>query len=96
MKWASSAHRVGLGGMAGWYVYLLKCADGTRYCGVTTDVSRRLAAHCSGKGAKYTRGRLPVTLLVKSRPLTKSDAHKAEARIKKLEKTRKRYAVQNL
>ncbi len=82
--------------MAGWYVYLLKCADGTRYCGVTTDVSKRFATHNSGKGAKYTRGRLPVKLLIKSRPLAKSDAHKAEARIKKLEKTKKRAAVQDL
>ena len=44
------------------YVYLLRCADGSLYCGWTTDPDARLAAHNSGKGAKYTRSRLPVTL----------------------------------
>lgn len=82
--------------MADWHVYLLKCADDTRYCGVAIDVKKRIVAHNGGKGAKYTRGRLPVRLLAKSRPLSKSDAYKAEARIKKLEKTEKRSAVQKL
>ena len=44
------------------YVYLLRCADGTLYCGWTTDLEKRLMAHSSGKGAKYTRSRLPVEL----------------------------------
>lgn len=82
--------------MADWHVYLLKCADGTRYCGVAIDVKKRTAAHNGGKGAKYTRGRLPVRLLAKSRPLSKSDAYRAEARIKKLDKAEKRAAVQKL
>lgn len=82
--------------MADWYVYLLKCADGTRYCGVAIDVKKRVAAHNGGKGAKYTRGRLPVRLLAQSRPLSKSDAHKAEARVKKLDKSAKRSAVKKL
>lgn len=82
--------------MADWHVYLLQCADGTFYCGVTTNVKKRLAAHNGGKGAKYTRARLPVRLLAKSRPLSKSEAYKAEARIKKLKKTGKRLAVKQL
>ncbi|NJB69313.1 putative endonuclease [Desulfobaculum xiamenense] len=45
-----------------WFVYLLRCADGTLYCGVTTDVSRRLGEHNAGTGARYTRGRGPITL----------------------------------
>ena len=45
------------------YVYLLRCADGSLYCGWTTDLAGRLAAHNSGKGAKYTRSRLPVELV---------------------------------
>ena len=45
------------------YVYLLRCADGTLYCGWTTDLEKRLMAHSSGKGAKYTRSRLPVELV---------------------------------
>ncbi|GAB6175244.1 hypothetical protein JCM16814_01350 [Desulfobaculum senezii] len=45
-----------------WYVYLLRCADNSLYCGVTTDIHRRLNEHNSGKGARYTRGRGPVRL----------------------------------
>ncbi len=44
------------------YVYLLRCGDGSLYCGWTTDPEKRLACHNSGRGAKYTRSRLPVTL----------------------------------
>ena len=46
-----------------WYVYVLRCGDGTLYTGTTDDVARRLAAHRAGKGAKYTRGRGPLELL---------------------------------
>ena len=46
-----------------YYVYLLRCADGTLYTGFTNDLARRLAAHNAGKGAKYTRSRLPVDLV---------------------------------
>ena len=42
-----------------WYVYILRCGDGTLYTGITDDIPRRLAAHRAGKGAKYTRGRVP-------------------------------------
>ena len=45
------------------YVYLLRCADGSLYCGWTTDIEARIRAHNSGKGAKYTRSRLPVQLV---------------------------------
>ena len=45
------------------YVYIVRCADGTLYCGWTTDPEARLAVHNSGKGAKYTRSRLPVELI---------------------------------
>ena len=43
-----------------WYLYILRCKDGTLYTGITTDVEKRLEAHRSGKGAKYTRGRGPL------------------------------------
>lgn len=66
-----------------WFVYLLKCVDNSLYCGVTTDVDARLAKHNSGKGAKYTRSRLPVTLMVVSSNLSKRDAFKLEYAIKK-------------
>lgn len=46
----------------GWVCYLLECADGTLYCGITNDLEKRIAAHNAGDGAKYTRGRTPVRL----------------------------------
>ena len=46
-----------------WYLYMLRCGDGTLYTGITTDVQRRLAAHRRGTGAKYTRGRGPLELV---------------------------------
>ena len=46
-----------------WVCYLLECADGTLYCGITNDLDKRLNAHNAGEGAKYTRSRLPVTLV---------------------------------
>ena len=46
-----------------WYVYILRCGDGTLYTGITTDVQRRLQMHRSGKGAKYTRCRQPLELV---------------------------------
>jgi putative endonuclease len=69
---------------AGYYVYMLVCSDGTIYSGFTTDPLRRTAAHNSGKGAKYTRPRLPVKLAYQERFETKSDALKREAALKKL------------
>ena len=68
-----------------WCVYLLTCADGTLYCGVTTDLPRRLDMH-NGKlagGAKYTRGRRPVELAVCAGGLTRGEALRLEARVKK-------------
>jgi len=46
-----------------WYVYVLECSDGTLYTGITVDPSRRLVEHNSGRGARYTRSRLPVRLV---------------------------------
>ncbi|MEG2676465.1 MAG: GIY-YIG nuclease family protein, partial [Clostridia bacterium] len=43
-----------------FYIYILECADGTLYCGYTNDIVARVATHNAGKGAKYTKGRLPV------------------------------------
>lgn len=65
------------------YMYVLECADGTLYTGYTTDVKRRLATHNAGKGAKYTRARLPVTLLYQEEFPSKQEAMRAEALFKK-------------
>ena len=69
---------------AAWSVYVVRCADGTLYTGVTTDLDRRLAQHDAGRGAAYTRGRGPVALLYSRRGFTRSDALKREAAIKSL------------
>jgi putative endonuclease len=71
-----------------WSVYLLRCADGTLYCGATNDVDRRLAAHGRGR-VKYTRGRLPVALAYVERATDKGDALKREAAWKRLTRAQK-------
>lgn len=68
------------------YLYVLKCADNTLYTGYTTDIDKRLSTHNAGKGAKYTRSRLPVTLLYSEKFASKSEAMRAEAKFK--QKTR--------
>lgn len=67
-----------------WYVYILQCGDGTLYTGVTDDVPRRFSAHVSGRGAKYTRGRTPLTLLYQECLEDKSAALRREYAIKRL------------
>lgn len=78
-----------------WSVYLLSCADGTLYCGVTTDVQRRLAMH-NGEvpgGARYTRGRRPVALAACAGGMSRGEALRLEAHIKKLAKNEKLAAL---
>ena len=77
-----------------WYVYMLRCRDGSLYTGYTDDVSRRLAVHQSGKGAKYTRSRLPVELVYQEEFSDKSAALKREIAIKKLRKSQKEAMIQ--
>lgn len=75
------------------YTYILRCTDGTLYCGWTNDLTARLAAHNSGKGAKYTRGRGPVTLVYSELFDTQSEAMRREAEIKKLTRARKQALI---
>lgn len=75
------------------YTYIVKCADGTFYTGWTTDVERRVKCHNDGKGAKYTRPRLPVELVYYEVFETKEDAMRREAAIKKLSRERKELLV---
>ncbi len=70
-------------------VYILRCGDGSLYTGWTNDIEKRLAAHRSGKGAKYTRGRRPVTLVYLEHLPDKSSALKREAAIKHLSRPQK-------
>ena len=72
-----------------WYVYILRCGDGSLYTGIATDVQARLAAHKSGKGARYTRGRGPLELVYTEECGDHSAALKREAGIKKLSRAEK-------
>lgn len=74
---------------AGWCCYLLRCADGTLYCGITNDLGRRLAAHNAGTAAKYTRVRLPVEAVYAEKCADKSAALKRERAIKALPRVAK-------
>jgi len=72
-----------------WYVYILECSDGTFYTGITNDLDKRIVAHNAGKGAKYTKGRGPVKLMFVCLKMSKSDAAKYEAKIKKWSRAEK-------
>lgn len=76
-----------------WVVYLVRCADGTLYCGVTTDMERRLGEHNRGRGARYTRSRRPVTLVATAPFPDRSTAQKAEHHVKRLPPDRKQEAL---
>lgn len=73
-----------------WYVYLLMCSDKSLYCGITTDINRRVFEHNNTpKGAKYTRGRRPVSLIGFLEKNSRSEALVAEIKIKKLKREEK-------
>lgn len=78
-----------------WYLYILRCGDGSLYTGISTDVHRRLDAHIAGKGAKYTRGRGPLTLVYMERCGSHSEALKRELDIKALTKEEKERLILN-
>jgi putative endonuclease len=73
-----------------WLVYLLECADGSLYAGITNRLENRLNAHNAGTGSRYTRSRLPVTLLATQEHLDRSEASKAELKLKRLPRAKKR------
>lgn len=72
-----------------WYVYVLRCGDGSLYTGSTTDVQRRLREHQRGTGARYTRSRPPVELAYTEAAADRAAAQRREAAIKKLPRTEK-------
>jgi putative endonuclease len=75
---------------AGWFVYLIECADGSIYTGIATDVARRFAEHAAGRGARYTRARPPRRLLGAFPQPDRSSALRAEHAIRRLSPARKR------
>ena len=72
-----------------WRLYVLRCADDTLYTGITTELVRRVREHNQGKGAKYTRARLPVNIVYFEAHPDRSSASKAEAAFKKLSRKKK-------
>lgn len=72
-----------------WCVYILRCGDGSLYTGITNDLSHRLAMHREGKGAKYTKGRSPLTLIYHKTCADHSEALREEYRIKQLKRAEK-------
>lgn len=78
-----------------WVVYILECADGTFYTGITNDLEARITAHENGSGAKYTKGRGPFTLLYSEDCEDRSIASKRELAIKKLGRAEKAAFIKN-
>ena len=78
-----------------WKLYILRCADGTLYTGITTDVDKRFRAHSSGKGAKYTRGRGPLALVYREDCGDHSAALKREWEIKALTREEKERLIRD-
>lgn len=76
-----------------WYLYILLCSDGSYYTGITTDVNKRFNAHKIGKGSKYVRTRLPISIAVQYFVGNRSEASKEEYRVKKLTKKEKEILI---
>ena len=72
-----------------WRVYILRCRDGSLYTGSTNDLGRRLERHASGRGARYTRSRLPVSLVYEERAKSKGAALRHEADLKRFTRAEK-------
>lgn len=72
-----------------WVVYILKCADGSLYTGITNDLDARVAAHSEGTGAKYTKGRGPFEVVYVENCENRSAATKREMAVKKLSRAEK-------
>ena len=73
-----------------WSVYIVRCADDTFYTGAARDLGARIAEHNAGRGAKYTRGRLPVTLVYREPAADRAAAQRREYAIKRLSAAEKR------
>jgi putative endonuclease len=75
--------------MERWFLYIARCADRTLYVGIARDVAARIALHDAGLGAKYTRGRGPLTVLARRRCASKGDALRLEIAVKRLSRDEK-------
>ncbi len=80
----------------GWWVYIVRCSDGTFYTGVSNNLKARIKKHNSGEGAKYTQSRRPVELVYKEKSLDRSRSLKREIEIKKLKRSEKLELINTL
>ena len=78
-----------------YYAYIVECADGTYYCGFTNDLEKRINTHNKGKGAKYTRPRLPVVLVYFEEFDSKEEAMSREWHLKQLSHAQKKKLSEN-
>ena len=78
-----------------WYLYILRCGDGSLYTGITTDVQARFGAHQCGKGAKYTRGRGPLELVYREECESHSHALKRELAVKAMSREEKHNLIKS-
>jgi predicted GIY-YIG superfamily endonuclease len=76
-----------------WFVYILECSDGSFYTGITNDIDRRLKAHNDGKASRYTRTRLPVTLVYQETCSDRTEALVRECKVKSLSRSAKEKLV---
>jgi putative endonuclease len=83
------ATRAGAARRSRWWVYLLRCRDGSLYAGATNDLERRVRAHARGRASRYTRSRLPVVLVHSERAAGRSAALRREAALKRLTRAEK-------
>jgi predicted GIY-YIG superfamily endonuclease len=88
-KYLRMIQRMKRRGQKDWAVYILRCGDGSLYTGIAKDVKARFKQHSEGRGATYTRTRLPVELLYQQRGLTHSEALIREAQIKAMPRSKK-------
>ena len=80
---------------SGWFVYIVECSDNTLYTGVAKDIEARVAEHNAGRGAKYTRARLPVALVYSEKAKDKSTALRREHALKRMRASDKRSLICN-
>lgn len=78
-----------------YFTYILRCSDDSLYTGYTTDLEKRLQTHNAGRGAKYTKARLPVEMVYHEEYATKEEAMRREAAIKKLTRKQKLELIKN-
>ena len=79
-----------------WFVYILRCADGSLYTGSTNDLQKRLERHNDGTAAKYTRSRRPVIIVFQEQLNSRSSALMREASIKKMSRLEKLYLINKI